>query len=55
MSCDVGVTFTFTCDSLLLCAEPAPKPNVRNERCFCCKARAFTLRGVDNLFGDGVT
>lgn len=32
----VGVTFTLTWDSLL--AGPAPKPNVRNERCFCWSA-----------------
>jgi hypothetical protein len=35
-SCDVGVTFTLTCDSRRVGPEPpAPNPNVRNERCFC--------------------
>lgn len=35
-SCDVGVTFTFTCDSRRVGPEPpAPNPKVRNERCFC--------------------
>lgn len=53
-SCDVGVTFTLTWDSLLDWAEPAPKPKVRKERCFCCKASAFTLMGVEILLGEGV-
>jgi hypothetical protein len=35
-SCEVGVTFTLTCDSRRVGPEPpAPNPNVRNERCFC--------------------
>lgn len=50
-SCDVGVTFTFTCDSLRDCPEPAPKPNVIKERCFCCNANE--LIGVTLLFDDG--
>lgn len=40
-SCDVGVTLTLTCDSLLEGPDPALNPNVRKDRCFCCKARAF--------------
>lgn len=49
-SCPVGVTLTLTWLSRRdafppepavppLPVEPAPKPNVRNERCFCCKGR----------------
>ena len=51
-SCEVGVTFTLMLDSrrggMALLGPPArspaagpvplaPKPNVRNERCFCCR------------------
>lgn len=40
-SCDVGVTLTFICDSRRVGPEPpAPKPNVRKLRCFCCSAYA---------------
>lgn len=36
ISCDVGVTLTFTCDSRLLGPEPpAPKPKVKKDLCFC--------------------
>lgn len=38
-SCDVGVTFTFTWLSRRDGPEPpAPNPNVRKLRCFCCNA-----------------
>lgn len=40
-SCDVGVTFTFTWLSRLDGPDPpAPKPNVKKLRCFCCRAYA---------------
>lgn len=43
-ACDVGVTFTLTCDSrrplevpaAFVPLEPAPNPNVRKDLCFCC-------------------
>lgn len=39
MSCDVGVTFTLTWLSRRDGPDPpAPNPNVRKLRCFCCKA-----------------
>lgn len=41
MSCDVGVTFTLTWLSRRDGPEPpAPNPNVKKLRCFCCKAYA---------------
>lgn len=49
MSCDVGVTFTLTWDSLLEGAELAPKPNAKKERCFCCKAKALACKWCEGV------
>lgn len=50
-SCDVGVTLTLTWLSRRDGPEPpAPNPNVRKLRCFCCRAYAC----IGNTIGDEV-
>lgn len=46
----MGVTLTLTCDSRLEGPEPpAPKPNVRKLRCFCCRAYGGTGKAADDV------
>lgn len=46
----MGVTLTFTCDSRLEGPEPpAPKPNVRKLRCFCCRAYGGTGKAAADV------
>lgn len=62
-SCPVGVTLTLTWLSRReafppeppvppLPVEPAPNPNVRNERCFCCKGRNCCWDPTDEFEGE---
>lgn len=60
-SCPVGVTLTFTWLSrrealpeppVPLPVDPAPKPNVRNDRCFCCKGRNCCWEPTEELDGE---
>lgn len=55
-SCEVGVTLTLTWLSRRDGPEPpAPKPNVRKLRCFCCRLKACGGSNcAGNWAGDGV-